>query len=36
MFGEGQYTTKLCYSILGFGFVIIGLHVLEWYFDWPF
>lgn len=35
MFGEGQYTAKIAYTILVFGLCVLGIQALAWYRDWP-
>jgi hypothetical protein len=35
MYGDTSGVTKLCYVIILFGVVVVGLRVLGWYFAWP-
>ena len=36
MFGSGDYTAKIAYTIIVFGLCILGLQTVErWYIDWP-
>jgi hypothetical protein len=35
MYGDSGYVSKLCYLIILFGAVVLGLRVLDWYYAWP-
>lgn len=36
MFGDGQFTAKIAYTIILFGVCILGLQLLgQWYSYWP-
>ncbi len=35
MFGDGQFTAKIAYTIIIFGLCVLGLQVAGWYYAWP-
>jgi len=35
VFGDGQYTVKIAYTIIPFGLCVLGLQALDCYTDWP-
>ncbi|MBP8950924.1 MAG: hypothetical protein KBI47_00930 [Armatimonadetes bacterium] len=35
VFGDGQYTVKIAYTIILFGLCVLGLQALDCYTDWP-